>query len=231
MIADALRVEVERYAALMPYQSPLYARALEGRLTRTHITCYLTNMRAVIARSIPHLYRAAELAETRGDLALAEHLRQKASEEVGHEAWADHDIEAVSNRLHVIEPPLAATRSLIDFIESTIEEDPTLYLSYMLFVEYLIVLLGDGWLAVLEERCGIPTSSMTVVANHVEADRHHTEEALDRIDDLVDDPRKLDRMREIMLASIAHFQRFTCAVVDEADRAEDEIALQAAPAA
>lgn len=232
MIANALRVEVERYAASMPTHSPLFSRALEGTLAREHIIAYLTNMKAVIGRSVPHLKRAAALATNRGDTQLARHFLKKAGEEVGHETWADNDLAQVSSLVRADEEHLLpATRALIDFIEATIAEDPTLYLSYILLVEYLIVLLGDEWLQALERYCGIPVSSMTVVANHVELDRDHTEEALDSIDDLVSDPRKLTRMREIMLSSIEHFHRFTCDVVAAGDRVRDELALPQVSAA
>ena len=101
-----------------------------------------------------------------------------------------------------------STRALLAFLESTIDEDPALYLAYILFAEYLVVLLGPEWLTLLEERCGIPRSSMTVIGNHVELDKEHVEEALAHIDDLVSDPRKLSRMREVLLQTIEHFERF-----------------------
>jgi len=53
---------------------------------------------------------------------------------------------------------------------------------------------------------------MTVVGNHIELDRDHVEAALDEIDALVADPTKLPRMREVLLDSFAHFDRF-CAEV------------------
>jgi pyrroloquinoline quinone (PQQ) biosynthesis protein C len=101
-----------------------------------------------------------------------------------------------------------------------------------LFAEYLTVLLGPPWLALLEERCGIPQSSMTVIANHAEEDRHHVEEALDEIDALVADPRKLRRMREVLLDSCGHFDRFceevTAERVPESGEVRDAAGVSAA---
>ena len=53
-------------------------------------------------------------------------------------------------------------------------------------------MIGPRWLALLEERCGVPQSSMTAVGNHVELDREHAEEGFAVIDDLVGDPKMLD---------------------------------------
>jgi hypothetical protein len=221
MIADALRLEVERYAASMPTTNPLFARALAGTLTPTHMAWYLTNFRRLLVASIPHMRRAAERSADLGDRALEAHYRNKIGEEVGHDAWADNDLAAVSSRTRIAGDPRVVP-SVIDRIEESnavIDEHPALFLAYMFFAEYLIVLLGDEWLEALEKRCGIPTSSMTAVGNHVEADRHHTEEALDSIDALVGDPRMLPRMREVLRSSIAFFDRFCAEVVGEGDRA------------
>ncbi len=45
---------------------------------------------------------------------------------------------------------------LILYLEETIDRDPALYLSYILFAGYLLVVLAPEWLVLLEERCGIP---------------------------------------------------------------------------
>ena len=58
MIADALRLDVERYAATMPSTNPLYVRALEGTLTSVHIAWYLANVKKLLSVSVPHLERA-----------------------------------------------------------------------------------------------------------------------------------------------------------------------------
>jgi hypothetical protein len=142
------------------------------------------------------------------------HYEEKRVEELGHEKWADGDIANLTDG--VLSPARAdvvpAVHELVRFLTETIDEDPPLYLSYILFVEYLTVLLGPEWLLLLEQRCGIPRSSMTVIGNHVEADQGHVEEALDRIDALVGEPDKLPRMREILIQSMRHFDRL-CAQV------------------
>jgi hypothetical protein len=163
------------------------------------------------------LARARDRAAASGDSALAGHYAHKLSEETGHDAWAEHDIQRVSAQAMaaVDRETVPAMRDLVAFIPKIIDEDPALYLSYILFVEHLVVVLGPEWLLLLEQHCGIPRSSMTVIGNHAELDREHVEEALDSIDDLVGDPTKLLRMREVLWESMAHFDRFCAEITQE----------------
>ena len=217
MIANALRVEIERYAAKMPRSNPLFYKAVDGTFTPVRMTVYLANVHHLVCHTPIFLVRARNRARQLGDACLAEHYEHKFGEEQGHDAWADRDIERMSamSTVPVKRDVLPSIRDLVGFLATTIDEDPTLYLSYILFAEYLIVLLGPEWLRMLEERCGIPRSSMTVIGNHIELDREHVEEALDQIDDLVGDPGKLPRMREVLLEVLAHFDRFCAEVTEE----------------
>lgn len=222
MIADALRCDVESYAARMPISNPLYFRAERGELTRRHLTRYLASVHYLVTHTPIHLAIARRSALARGDAPLAEHFAHKMGEESGHDAWAERDFERMRLATAAQLAPCDAMRSMVDFIAATIADQPRYYLSYILFAEYLIVLLGPTWLGLLEERCGIDRSSMTVIGNHAELDREHTDEALDLIDDLVPDPRDLAPMRAVMQRSIEHFERFCIAVLNEVDR-EDEL--------
>ncbi len=220
MIADALRCDVESYAARMPDTNPLYYRAERGSLTPRHLTRYLASVHYLVTHTPIHLTFAQKEATARGDHALAEHFVHKLGEESGHDAWAERDFERMqkaSARTSVLEP-CPAMRRMVDFIGATIADEPRHYLAYILFAEYLIVLLGPNWLTLLEDRCGIAKTSMTVIGNHAELDKDHTEEALDRIDDLVPDPRDLAPMRRIMQRSIEHFEAFCFEVLAEVDR-------------
>jgi hypothetical protein len=209
MIAVALKVQIERYAAEMPSSNPLYFMAANGELTNPQIARYLANIRYLLDHTLPLLTRAIERSTELGRPDLVAHYRQKLDEEVGHELWADRDLRRVGATLS--SAPLdvvPAMHETIAFVERIIDEDPTLYLSYILLAEYLIVLLGPRWLVLLEERCGIPRTSMTVIGNHAELDRAHVEEAFERIDELVLEPTKLPRMREVLAESIQNFARF-----------------------
>jgi pyrroloquinoline quinone (PQQ) biosynthesis protein C len=220
MIANALRVEIERYAAHMPRTNPLFYKAQDGTLTPACMTRYLANVHFLISHTPIYLVRARDRARQLGDGPLAEHYEQKRGEEQGHDAWADRDIERMSaaSTTPAKRDVSQSIRELVAFLATTIDEDPALYLSYILFAEYLIVLLGPEWLRMLEERCGIPRSSMTVIGNHIELDREHVEEALDQIDALVANPRKLPRMRQVLAQTLTYFDRFCADVTEEKSR-------------
>jgi hypothetical protein len=221
MIANALRLEIERYAARMPSHNPLFKKAEDGTFTAASMVRYLTNVRYLCFEAQGYLDRAGARALELGDVALAEHYANKRREERGHEEWADRDIERVTSTAPVPLPVgiVPAIDGLLAFLRRSIDEDPAFYLSYILFSEYLIVLLGTPWLLLLEERCGIPRTSMTIVGNHIELDREHVVEALDDIDALVGDPAKLPRMREALLATFAHFDAF-CEEVTQGSAAD-----------
>jgi len=217
MIANALRVEIERYAARMKSSNPLFWKAADGTFTSEYLVSYLTNVRHLVWHAQRFLDRGRARALVVGDLQLAEYYRNKLGEELGHETWADRDIQRVTgaSRAPVNPDILLSAQDMVRFLGAVIDEDPALFLSYMLFAEYLIVLLGPEWLQMLEERCGIPRSSMTIIGNHIELDREHVEEALDQIDALVGDPRKLPRMRAVLLDVLAYFDRFCAEVTEE----------------
>jgi hypothetical protein len=219
MIATALRVEIERYAQRARHDNPLFWKAEAGSLTAACIAKYLANLHHLLLHTPACMTRARHQALQMGAAPLASHFAHKLGEEDGHDAWAEHDIDKVSAQLPTRVPRpevLDSMHDLVSFIGRIIDEDPCLYLSYLLFVENLTVLLGPEWLRLLEDRCGIPCSSMTVVKNHADLDREHVEEALDTIDALVADPQKLPRMREVLLESMAHFDRFCAEITQEA---------------
>jgi hypothetical protein len=224
MIADALRAEIELYAVRMRQSNPLFRLAEEGTLTKEHMTRYLANVHHLLLRTPIHLVRARDRARALDDAKLAEHYENKLTEEKGHNEWAEQDMKSMA-------PPSVAPESstsprgevlrsigeLVTHNASIIDEDPSLYLAYILFAEYLIVLLGPEWLELLEERCGIPRSQMTAIGNHAELDRGHAEEAFEQIDLLVRDPRKLPRMRQVLVDTIALFDTFSAEVTGTRD--------------
>lgn len=217
MIASALRVEIERYAARMRRSNPLFSKAEDRTLTAACLTAYLANIRHLVSQTPVLLARARARALALGDTHLADHYALKFGEEEDHDAWAERDIERMSSGTTTpanrdISPSI---HRLVAYLTETIDEDPCLYLAYILFAEYLTVILGPEWLRLLEERCGIPRSSMTVIANHVELDQEHVEEALDCIDQLVGQPDKLPRMRRVLLETITCFERFCVEVTEK----------------
>lgn len=209
MLADALRLQIEDYARGLRTRNPFYLRAAAGTLGREHMSRYLANVQGLIQETIVNLARARDVAASRGEEALSSHFATKVEEETGHDAWAERDVSRMTGRAAVTRPNvLPSMRRYIAFQKAVIEEDPSLYLAYCLFAEYLVVLLGPEWLRLLDERCGIPATSLSVVANHAELDRDHVQEALDDFDELVGDPSKLPRLRQVLSEAFAHFDAF-----------------------
>lgn len=219
MIAQELKVSIERYAPQMQSENPLFCRARDGALGPEHLAHYLASVGFLIDHTQSHLRRAAVRARQDGNEALALYFEQKGGEERGHEQWARSDLARVRPIPHDARlQPVAAMRELVECIEQTIERDPVLHLPYMLFAEYFVTLLGPEWLRLLEERCGIPRSSMTVVNNHAELDREHAAEAFERVDELAGDPRYLDEMQGVIARTISLFGRICSEVVQAGDR-------------
>src|SRR3954464_9091654 len=96
MIALALRADIERYAARMRLDNPLFMRAERGTLTADHLVRYLANIRVLLLHTPLHLNRAIEKARAVGDAPLAIHCRKKLAEEQGHEQWAERDVRRVA---------------------------------------------------------------------------------------------------------------------------------------
>lgn len=229
MIANALRVEIEQYAARIKTSNPLFRSAENGTMTPERIGRYLASVHFLVSHTPIHLGRARDGARARGDTPLAEHYRHKIGEEQGHDLWAERDLRRVSEMAPSVPTGVASTpdvarsmRRLAAWLPSVIDEEPSLYLAYILFAEYLTVLMGPEWLRLLEERCGIPRTSMTVIGNHAELDREHCEEAFEHIDRLVADPRRLPRMREVLRQSIVMFERF-CAEIVESEQVHGDV--------
>jgi|GEM_PF-809804 len=216
MIASVLRREIESYAGRVHQRNALYRGARDGSLTRAHIAVYLFNVQHLVDHTEPHLARARERALDAGDQRLAAHYAQKYDEEAGHGAWAARDLDSVADAAKEPQVVLETMRRITAYVARIIDEDPTLYLAYIFFVEYLLVLTGDEFLTMLEERCGIPRASMTVLANHVELDRAHVREGSDVIDALARDPEDPSRMLRVVLDSIFLFEQFAAEVADGA---------------
>ncbi len=210
MIGEALSDRILGYASECRVANPLFTKAMDGTMSPPLIAKYLANVHQLVIHTPIHLVKARQAAEARGDLALARHFDHKLAEEAGHDAWAARDREGLAKKTGVVAPDavVPSMAGLILHIEALIEKDPALYLAYILFAEQLIVLMGTEWLGLLETRCGIPKTVMSVVGNHAELDKDHVAEALDEIDSLVGDPSKLPAMRDALTSSMLKFDAF-----------------------
>jgi hypothetical protein len=233
MIANALRLDVERYAALVRSHNPLFTCAAAGTLTPAHVASYLENLRYVLVRTQRNIAVARDRARELGLDALAAHYQRRLGEEAGHDAWAEDDLRTLEGKhgpaqsLRVLD----STVELVEYVGRRVAEDPVLCLAYMLLMEHLTVIVGPDWLRALEERCGVEQRSMTVIGKHIELDRDHVDHALQEIDELVTDPGMLAPMREMLQESIARFEAFCREVTRDVSGGEARGAGERASAA
>jgi len=75
------------------------------------------------------------------------------------------------------------------YVEKIIDENPKLYLIYMLFAEQFTVRGAPSLLSALEERCGISRSDFSAIANHETLDKDHVNEDLDIINQFIGEPQ------------------------------------------
>lgn len=211
MIGASLKADLDRYAVAMDHRNALFMGAAEGRLTADKVGFYLSNVRLLLQHTPVHLERARARAVVLGHHELAEYFAQKWAEERGHHRWAEDDLQRLEEELQVITTGDYASGLLgwLHFLEETIERDPTDYLAHILFAEYLIAVRGPEWLALIEERCGVPVRMMTAVANHAELDKEHADEGIAAIDRLVSDPEKLAAMRSVLERVLGYFDEFS----------------------
>jgi hypothetical protein len=209
-ISEALKRDIEAYATHLRGSNELFKQARCGEVTPSAIATYIANLRLLVQHTDTNLRLAEKRAEELGKTSLARFFAEKRREEVGHDRWADNDMATLSGMFgvtHAAEPSRSIT-GLLYYLRAMIAEEPMHYLAYILFSEYVTVLLGPEWLRLLEDRCGIPTSAMTVVGNHVELDKSHVDEGLREIDRLVGDGDPLEPMRVALRTFMRYFEGF-----------------------
>jgi hypothetical protein len=164
----------------------------------------------LIREALEILSLAQSKANEVGHADLAAFYLRKMREEKGHDKWAQNDITAL-NRLfgtEAVKERSPAILGMLSYLRGATEADPMQYLAYLLFTEYVTVLMGPEWLSMLEERCGVPQSAMSVVANHVELDKDHVEACLHEIDELVTDEKFHGGLKRTLHESMKYFDAF-----------------------
>jgi hypothetical protein len=184
MFSEQVRLQIEANSRRMLTSSPLLQRARQGRIVPSVVHGYLRSLHYIISHTVPHLQAARKTAIARGNLELAVHFELKEREETGHEAWAESDMRRLAQCFGDIGQvtPSPSIVGLARFIERLIDEDPRLYVAYVLCVEYFTVLLGPAWIDALTGSCGVPATALTVVSKHVEADAEHAREGFDALE-------------------------------------------------
>jgi hypothetical protein len=210
MISAVLLRDIETYAANFQVANPLLRRARNGEVTYATAERYLASIRYLLEHTPQFLALARARARATGQFELATYFDLKLGEEAGHVEWAEADLERLSALSGVTGPrrPARAVVELMRVVREAIEDDPLLYLPYILFSEYFTVLMGPEWLSVLQERCGIPVAAMTAVSRHVELDKHHVKDGCREIDSLTRDQSDHAPLRAVLSNTMRQFSAF-----------------------
>ena len=182
-LSRLVKSSIDSWAKRLRAESPLTAAAESGQLSPRALALYLESLRYVFVHSQANIRAAAQRADALQLPELAAYFRAKASEEQGHERWAENDLQQLpSDAVRGIEPARAC-RALVTLQQALIDQHPLCFLAYTVWAEYLTASLGSEWLSLLAN-CGYDRGSVSAVAKHLEADVDHAFEGFDALDRL-----------------------------------------------
>jgi hypothetical protein len=183
-LAQTLRSSIDAWTDRLWQESRLAQLARQGALPEHALALYLESLRFLFRHSHLNLIAAEQHARALGETELADVFGRKAAEERGHDQWASRDLSGLSTSAVSDVVPAAASRRLVELQrELTVQHHPLCFFAYSLWAEYMTVRLGDAWLNALANN-GYARTSVTCVANHVEADREHAAAGFDVLDAL-----------------------------------------------
>lgn len=182
-LSAVVKGSIDVWAEHLRTHSPLVRAAEQGELGPRSLALYLESLRFVFARSHANIIAAAGRAEALQLPELAAYFRGKAAEEVGHDQWAENDLQHLPTRAVADLQPAAGSVALVSLQTALIAKHPICFLAYTVWAEYLTASLGDEWLQMLA-RSGYERSSVSAVALHLDADRGHAFEGFVALDQL-----------------------------------------------
>jgi hypothetical protein len=208
VFAEQVRAKIEQHARQLA-DRPLLLKAREGLIGPDVVRTHLSSAQYLILHTQPHLSLAYDRAQRMGIGSLADYFREKATEELGHDAWARGDLEQIEARFgDGPTQPTPAIKGLMRWVGDLIAEDARLYLVYILFAEYFTVVAGPLWVDALTQRCGIPETALTVVSKHVEADAEHAREGFQVLNEYFQDESLQHTGLLVLDRIVKQFDRF-----------------------
>lgn len=173
--SEHLKTLIEDFSATVLKVNPFAVAAKNGTLEESHVVTYLTNLVWIFQQHSAKLLPAIEKARILGQNEVVQFMEEKYAEELDHYQWPQEDLK---NRGVMVDAKSDAgvtpsARGLISHIEALVEKDPTLFISYMVLVEYFTVLAAPEFLKNIELNCGITSSQLTAISKHIEADEKH----------------------------------------------------------
>jgi hypothetical protein len=212
MIAEILRRDIDTYADDLR-KSPLLIAARNGSVTPKMVGSYLASVQVLLEHTPVHLRYARERADQLGLSRLVAFFDEKMQEEQDHDRWAAGDQERLAESFGTLarQKPLPSIRRVLENTERAIERSPYEYLAYILFAEYLTVVLGPEWVQALVD-CGVPREALSAITQHAELDKDHVVDDCHVIDSLIEDVSLLDSLRGTLRTTMARFSDFFDAV-------------------
>jgi hypothetical protein len=210
-LARELQSSIDTWADQLWRESRLAQLTRSGALSERALALYLESLRFLFHHSQRNLAAASTRARTVGNERLANIFGAKASEETGHDQWASRDLSGLTRSAVSGVEPAAGSRRLVELQRELImDHHPLCFFAYSLWAEYMTVRLGDAWLNALASN-GYARTSVTAVANHVDADREHAAEGFAVLDQLWDGQPE----RALILRSVERAQTLFEAFCDE----------------
>jgi len=213
MVSHIVKAEIEQFFLKMKETNPLFENARNGKLTAAHVNTYLHNLHFLLYQTMPCLTLARRRAAEDGNARLEKFFLDKMGEEEGHDEWAKADMSNVRERFGIASSDPDYSRyvlNLIGYLKSTISREPSLYIVYMMLVEYFTVLAGPEWIEDLEKKCGIPRTMVSAVSNHVELDRDHVVEDMQLLDEVFHQSGELEKVRVVLHDCMELLEGLSC---------------------
>lgn len=213
-LAQALQSSIDAWTDHLWQNSNLARLTRQGALPERALAMYLESLRYLFQHSHLNLVAAEQRARTLGAAQLAKIFADKAKEERGHDQWASKDLSRLGARALQGIAPAAASVRLVELQGELLMQHPICFFAYSLWAEYLTVRLGDAWLNALASN-GYARTSVTAVANHVEADRDHANTGFQVLDQMWEGQPE----RALILSGVERAQLLFEAFCDEIYRA------------
>jgi hypothetical protein len=175
---------------------------------------YLESLRYLFVHSERSLIIAAQRSRELGRDELAAYFAGKAHEEDGHATWAEDDLAHLPVAAREDVTPAPAIIELVRLQRTLIAKDPMCFAAYALWAEYMTVLLGDEWLAILSA-CGYRPTQVSAVSKHLEADREHAAHAFEELSRLWTGLPSMGVLEDAIKQAGQTFEQFSCELMSE----------------
>lgn len=213
-LASTLKAAIDAWGETQT-NNLLMRLARAGSLTPRAVALYLTSLQALFVQSQLNLRLAHERTAAEGQVRFARYFQGKVREERGHEQWAADDLQKLPTHVAQGLAPAPAIAHLAQLQRELLDQHPMCFIVYIVWAEYLTVLLGDAWLDALA-LCGHERGALTAVAKHIDADRAHAAHGLETLDELWGGEPGVEQLLACLTRAEQAFAAFCQQICEEA---------------